>query len=158
MYEIHYIEFSGQKYPYIIDLNVLEKIQEKYRSIQVFEQLVYGFRPILDKDGKQKENEKGEKIYQKVEPNMAAINFILPEMINEGLAIEAERAGKEFTEVDPLLIMADCDINFNELSEIIHEEFERRFVSKKSKHSESRPRRRKPSTSDGSTTSDSGSD
>lgn len=158
MYKLNHIEFSGEKYPYLIDLNVLETIQEKYRSIQIFEQLVYGLRPILDKDGTQKENDKGEKLYRKVEPNMAAINFVLPEMINEGLAVEADRQGKEYTPVDPMKIMADCDISFEELSELIHEEFSRRFVSKKSKHSESRPRRRNPSTSNGSGTSGSGSD
>lgn len=155
MYKLSYIEFSGNKYPYIIDLNVLEAIQNKYRSIQVFEQLVYGMRPIIEKDGTQRRDKDGNALYQRVEPNMAAINFVLPEMINEGIAIEARRAGKEFDEVDPLLIMADCDLNFNELSELIHEEFERRFVTKKSKPSESRPRRRKPSTSNGSPTSDS---
>lgn len=154
MYKLNYIEFSGARYPYIIDLNVLETIQNKYRSLQTFEQLVYGLRPIVDKDGQTRTNENGETLYQRVEPNMAAINFVLPEMINEGLAIEAKRSGKEYTEVDPMLIMADCDLSFNELSELIHEEFERRFVTKKSRHSESRPRRRRPSTSNGSTTSD----
>lgn len=154
MYKLNHIEFSGKKYPYIIDLNVLEAIQDKYRSLQVFEQLVYGLRPVVGKDGQTQTDKDGNTLYRNVEPNLAAINFVLPEMINEGLAIEAMRSNKEFKEVDPLEIMAECDINFRELSELIRVEFNRRFETKKSNHSESRPRRRKPSTSNGSITSD----
>lgn len=154
MYQLSHIEFSGESYPYIIDLNVLETIQEKYSTVQNFERMIIGFKPVIADDGSQKKDEKGNKMWIPSEPDIKTINFILPEMINEGLAIEARRSGKEYKPVDPMLIMADCDIAYQELADIIHEEFARRFVSKKSSPSESRPRARKRSTSNGSTTSE----
>lgn len=154
MYKLSYMKFSGERYPYIIDLNVLEAIQDKFGSISEFERKVVGVEKVLDKNGQELLEANGSPKMRIVEPNMAAINFILPEMINEGLAIEAEREGKEYKPVNPLLIMADCNLEYTELSRLIHEEFVRRFESKKSKHSESSPKRRKPSTSNGSTTSD----
>lgn len=154
MYKLNRIEFGGESYPYIIDLNVLEAIQNEYGSIGEFERAIVGVEEVKDENGETVYEADGSPKMRIVEPSLKAINFVLPEMINEGLAIEAEREGKSWTPVNGLLLMADCDLGYRELSTLIHGEFVRRFASKKSKHSESRPRRRKPSTSSGSPTSD----
>ena len=83
MYKLSYMEFSGERYPYIIDLNVLEAIQDKFGSISEFERKVVGVEKVLDKNGQELLEANGSPKMRIVEPNMAAINFILPEMMRD---------------------------------------------------------------------------
>lgn len=72
------IEYKGQKYQLVFNLNVMEVIQEEYKTI--------------DKWGELTDGSKGE-------PNAKAIIFGLAAMINEGIDISNEDNG---TNIKPL--------------------------------------------------------
>lgn len=63
------IEYKGQKYKLVFNLNVMEEIQEEYKTIDKWGQLTDG---------------------TKGEPNAKAIIFGLTAMINEGIDIDNE--------------------------------------------------------------------
>lgn len=63
------IEYKGQKYSLVFNLNVMEVIQNEYKSIQEWGELTDGV---------------------KGEPNAKAIIFGLTEMLNEGIDIDNE--------------------------------------------------------------------
>lgn len=68
------IEYKGQKYELVFNLNVMEVIQEEYKTI--------------DKWGKLTDGSKGE-------PNAKAIIFGLTAMINEGIDISNDEKGTD---------------------------------------------------------------
>ena len=68
---IKYINYKGIDYPLVFNLNVIEKIQEKYGSYEKWGEMTEG-----------KENE----------VNIGALKFGITEMINEGIDIENETA------------------------------------------------------------------
>lgn len=74
---IKHINYKGIEYPLVFNLNVIEKIQEKYGSYEKWGEMTEG-----------KENE----------VNIGALKFGITEMINEGIDIENEKAEtkKEF--------------------------------------------------------------
>lgn len=131
MEKLRRILIDGKTYPYKIDLNVLEKIQEEYGSINQFERDILGYRFKKDKNGSQIYSESGDPIMYKVETSIRAIKVALPAAINEGLAIEAEIAGKEFVPVSENYVMQNCTISFELLGHMLHEEFKRCFETKK---------------------------
>lgn len=66
---IKYIECKNIKYPLVFNLNVIEKIQDKYGSYEKWGEMT---------DGKEREI------------NIGALKFGISEMINEGIDIENE--------------------------------------------------------------------
>lgn len=74
------IEYKGKKYKLVFDINVMEKIQEEYGT--------------LDRWGKLTDGKKGE-------PNAKAVKFGFAEMLNEGIDIENEENG---TDVKPFTL------------------------------------------------------
>lgn len=72
--KIKVIEVNNIKYPLVFNLNVMEKIQDKYETIEKWGELT---------DGK------------KSEVNVKALIFGIKEMINEGIDIENEAATDE---------------------------------------------------------------
>ena len=72
------IEYKGKKYKLVFNLNVMEKIQDEYGTIDKWAELTSG------KDQ---------------EVNVKALKFGFTEMINEALEIEAEDIGTEFKPV-----------------------------------------------------------
>ena len=72
-----YLETETEKFPLIFTLNVMESIQEKYRTIEAWSNLI-------QRDG---------------EPDIKALKFFITEAINEGLEIEAEKTGKKMTPI-----------------------------------------------------------
>lgn len=72
-----HINYKGIDYPLVFNLNVIEKIQEKYGSYEKWGEMT-----------ERKENEEGEK----TEVNIGALKFGITEMINEGIDIENETA------------------------------------------------------------------
>lgn len=78
------LEYKGQKYPLVFNLNVLEEIQQEYGT----------FSAWLDKIS-------GE---GKGEPDIKAIKFAYLQMINEGIDIENEETGGERKPVTMKLI------------------------------------------------------
>ena len=61
------IEYRGEKYKAVFDLNVMEEIQDEYGSLEKWDDLMHG------KDG---------------EPNAKAIKFGFTAMLNEGIDID----------------------------------------------------------------------
>lgn len=72
------IEYKNKKYKLVFNLNVMEKIQEEYETVDKWAELTSG---------------------QEQEVNVKALKFGFTEMINEGLEIEAEESGEEFKPV-----------------------------------------------------------
>lgn len=74
------IEYKGQKYELVFNLNVMEEIQEEYKTIEKWGELTDG---------------------AKGEPNAKAIIFGLTAMINEGIDISNDEKG---TDIKPLTL------------------------------------------------------
>lgn len=74
------IEYKGQKYELVFNLNVMEQIQEEYKTIDEWGELTDG---------------------SKGEPNAKAIIFGLAAMINEGIDIANE---ENETKLKPLTL------------------------------------------------------
>lgn len=130
MEELKKIMIGDREYPFKIDLNVLEKIQNEYGSIYEFEKDILGVGFSKDSEGKQiYKDEKPVTILK--EPSIRAIKAVLPAMINEGLEIEAEMKRTEFIPVSAAEIIRECSISYTALGKIIHEEFKRCFSIKK---------------------------
>ena len=73
--KIKHIEANGVKYPLVFNLNVMEKIQDKYETIENWGDLT-----------EEKTKEDG----TKQEVNLKALKYGILEMINEGIDIENE--------------------------------------------------------------------
>lgn len=73
--KIEHIEVDNIKYPLVFNLNVIEKIQEEYETIEKWGDLT---------DGQEREDG------TKREVNIKALKFGITEMINEGIDIENE--------------------------------------------------------------------
>lgn len=125
------IHIGEKDYPMKMDLNVLEHIQEEYGSINGFELDILGIAFVEDENGKRIYGEDGDPLMRFVEPSVKAIKTVLPLMINEGLAIEAEERGAEYTPVPESEIFRECSIPFEKLAQMIHDEFARCFATKK---------------------------
>ena len=67
--KINYLETETEKFPLAFTLNVMEKIQEEYGSIQAWSNLV-------QRDG---------------EPDIKALKYFITEAINEGLETKSAR-------------------------------------------------------------------
>ncbi len=107
------ITLSGMEFPIKIDNFVLEKLQKKYGTLQVYEMLLTG-----------KRKDKEDKIFV-TEPSLEAINFTVPLMIQEGMEIE----GKEAPTTEEIVRM--IDIPMWHMAQTIQTEFSRCFETKK---------------------------
>ncbi len=125
------ILIGDKTYPIKLDLNVLERIQEEYSTIHEFERKILGLRVARDKDGKALYMDNGKPRMVSVEPSVKAINTVLPMMVNEGLAVEAEVTRKGFEPVSDLWVISNCHIDYTVLAKMIHSEFKRCFEVKK---------------------------
>ncbi len=131
MEKLKRIMIGGKSYPFKIDLNVLEHIQNEYGTINQFERDLLGLRFKKDQEGKQVYNGEGEPVMVKTETSIKAIKTVLPAAINEGLAIEADEENKSFEKVTEEYIIRECTIPFDVLGKMLHEEFKRCFATKK---------------------------
>lgn len=131
MQKLKRILINGKTYPIKMDLNVLETIQNEYGTINEFERDILGLKFAKDEDGKQLFNGEGEPRMIIGETSIRAIKVALPAMINEGLAIEAEEKGEAWEAVSDSFIFRNCNVSFELLGKMIHEEFRRCFEVKK---------------------------
>lgn len=130
MEQLERIIIGGKSFPIKIDLNVLEKIQNDFGTINEFERKILGLNAVKDGEGKVLfENDKP--VMMQVEPSITAIKAVLPAMINEGLAIEAEEQNRSWEPVSDRFVFENCKIPFDMLAEIIHKEFSKCFETKK---------------------------
>lgn len=118
-------------YPFRIDLNVLEEIQEEYGSINRFERDLLGLRFKKDGEGNQLYDGGGKMMMEVGEPSIKAIKMVLPMAINEGILIEADEQNREAEVLEEEFIIRNCTIGYDVLSEMLHEEFKRCFATKK---------------------------
>ena len=70
------IEYKGKEYNLVFNLNVMEKVQDQYGTIDKWGELCSG---------------------KEQEVNVKAIKFGFTEMLNEALEIEADEKGEQFT-------------------------------------------------------------
>lgn len=126
-------------YPVRIDLNVIELIEDKYETIQSFEQELLGWRWKKSDGGQYIKDGDNNPLVEYVQPSTKALKWILPIVINEGLKKEAYDNGAEHTPVNPERIIMDCNVDPNYLREIIWQELQRsRSVKKPMPREESR--------------------
>ncbi len=130
MEKLKRLVIAGKTYPYKIDLNVLEHIQNEYGSIHQFERELIGLEFMKDKNGNIVYKD-GLPIAYKKEPSIKAIKTVLPEAIREGLQIEADEHNTSVEEITDDYIIRECTIPFDVLGKILHEEFTRCFETKK---------------------------
>ena len=131
MEKLRRIILDGRTFPVKFDLNVLEQIQEEYGSVYEFERKILGLEVARDENGRVIYDDDKKPVMLSVEPSIKAIKTVLPLMINEGLAIEAEETGKGWAPVNDLWVFSNCSIDFNVLAKMIHAEFKRCFETKK---------------------------
>lgn len=131
MEKLNRITIGERTYPFKINLNVLEHIQNEYGTIYQFERELLGLKFKKDADGKQVYNGQGEPVMFKTEPSIRAIKTVLPAAINEGLAIEADEENRAYERVTDESIIRECTIPYHTLGEMLHEEFKRCFATKK---------------------------
>lgn len=131
MEKLKRILIGGKTYPFRIDLNVLEEIQEEYGSINQFERDLLGLHFRKDDEGKQVYTEEREPAMFWTEPSIRAIKTVLPVAVNEGLAIQADQENRVFEPVEAEFIFRSCTIPYDQLSRMLHEEFRRCFETKK---------------------------
>lgn len=70
------LEYKGKKYKLVFNLNVMEVIQDKYRTLENWGKLTDGAK-------------------NNGEPNAKAVIFGITEMLNEGIDIDNEENGTE---------------------------------------------------------------
>ncbi|MEG2101746.1 MAG: hypothetical protein RRY99_09565 [Flavobacterium sp.] len=129
--KLNHVVIDGIKYPIKCDNLVLEEIQEKYGTINRFELEITGLKIKTDKNGEILHGEDDGILYEKIEPSVKAINFALPLMINEGIAIEAEEEGKKAELIEKKAFLRDINTSFLVLAKIVKEEFKQCFLIKK---------------------------
>jgi hypothetical protein len=133
------IEMNGKKYPFYCDLNVLELIQDNFKSVNQFERDILGLSPIRDEDGEVKRNDKGEILHEQIEPRIKAVAFGVFVMIREGQRIRERETGEKSPEITMEDIREGCRTSFIDLSVKVAEEFNKCFeVKKKENPKESR--------------------
>lgn len=115
---ISHIEFMGTSYPYKCTIGVLEKLQDKYGTLNNFEN-----------EFKFKNQEVGEDGRARLEIGISAMIFALSAMIVEGCEIEPCKA-KPPTEAQ-LRAYACDEYGLHELFDLVNNEFSRCFDAKK---------------------------
>ena len=123
--EMNRIILSGETYPIRCDMLVLEQIQERFGDISKFENKLMGFKPLVNRNGSVKKDDKGRTVGISGTPDIKALKFALCSMIKEGYA--AEGRTEEVNETD---LMRAVDMAPKELGEILHMEFMRCFKRK----------------------------
>lgn len=129
--KLNHVVIDGINYPIKCDNVVLEEIQEKYGKINSFELEIAGLKIRTDKNGKILRGKDKEILYEQIEPSIKAINFALPIMINEGIAIEADEKGVKAEPIEKKEFLRNINTSFLVLAKIVKEEFKQCFLIKK---------------------------
>ena len=116
--EVHHITLSGKEIPIKCDILVLERLQQKYGSLSVFEREILNWEYEKDADGKKKKTRVAK------EPNIEAVLYALYEMAKEGAVIEGIEIGQRED------FMRKIDVQFMDLASAVHDEFAFGFSEK----------------------------
>lgn len=127
--EVEKISLSGQEFPIKCDILVLEKIQNKYGELSIFENGLSGFTPKVDENGEEVRNEEGLLIGTYGMPDIAMLNDALVWFVMEGMDIEREH-GKEYPEITNAALLRKVDWHPKDLGSKLHDEFARCFRRK----------------------------
>lgn len=130
--KLNTITLGGKKYPLLCDLNVLETLQDEFGTVSEFERKLLGVRYVKDSEGNLIYDEDGNARMELVEPSIKAIKVALVEMVNEGIAYEAYSQGRSWEMIEELDVMVVCTIPYSDLANILHDEYKRCFLTKKS--------------------------
>lgn len=130
--KLNTINLGGKKYPLLCDLNVLETLQDEFGTVSEFERKLLGVRYVKDSEGNLTYDEDGNARMELVEPSIKAIKVALVEMVNEGIAYKAYSQGRSWEMIDELDVMVMCTIPYSDLANILHDEYKRCFLTKKS--------------------------
>ncbi len=137
--DLNKIKLGEKQYPIKCDIAILEKIQEKYGSIEAFEENILTWEKALDKNGKEiiekKADENGEvsekpKIKGKM-PRIKYVNDFLFWVVQEGEMISADnekREAKKYTRDQVVRLATNRKIM--DLARELHDEFYRCLTSK----------------------------
>ena len=131
MEQLRRILIGEKTYPFKIDLNVLEMVQEKYGSVKAFERELLGWRYRKDEEGIQMYTNDGIPMIDIVEPSVAAVKMILPAAVMEGMQIEADEHNRPMEDITEDYIIHNCNVAYMELCVMLQEEFGRCFSAKK---------------------------
>ena len=131
MEKLRRIMIGEKTYPFKIDLNVLEMVQEKYGSVKVFERELFGWRYRKDEEGKQMYSSDGVPMIYIVEPAVTAVKMILPAAVMEGMQIEADEHNRPMEDITEEYIIHNCNVPYMDLCVMLQEEFSRCFATKK---------------------------
>lgn len=145
--ELKFIELSGEKYPVKCDLVVLEKIQDEFGSLDVFEKKIYPWIPVLDEAGEKIRDENGNVETEFQMPDIPTVNTALFFMVNEGEEIEAEKEGREPRSYSRNEIARKVDISPVRLALKLHEEYYRCFELKNEKTTQDQTTQKKEADS-----------
>lgn len=130
--KLNTITLGGKKYPLLCDLNVLETLQDEFGTVSEFERKLLGVRYVKNSEGDIVYDEEGNARMELVEPSIKAIKVALVEMVNEGIAYEAYSQGRSWEMIDELDVLVLCTIPYSDLANILHDEYKRCFLTKKS--------------------------
>lgn len=145
--ELKFIELSGEKYPVKCDLVVLEKIQDEFGSLDVFEKKIYPWIPVLDEAGEKIRDENGNVETEFQMPDIPTVNTALFFMVNEGEEIAAEKEGREPRSYSRNEIARKVDISPVSLALKLHTEYYRCFELKNEKTTQDQKNQKKAADS-----------
>ena len=145
--ELKFIELSGEKYPVKCDLVVLEKIQDEFGSLDVFEKKIYPWIPVLDEAGEKIRDENGNVETEFQMPDIPTVNTALFFMVNEGEEIAAEKEGREPRSYSRNEIARKVDISPVSLALKLHTESYRCFELKNEKTTQDQKNQKKAADS-----------
>lgn len=120
--KLNTITLSGKEYPIKCSILVLEKIQDKYETLEAFEDDLSIFKDT-------KENEKIKVRF----PKMAALCDALYWMVQEGEEITAEEEGRKPVKYKRESLARKIDGSLFVTAQILKREFGRSFTSKNQK-------------------------
>ncbi len=115
------ININGKDVPLWCDIFALNEIQEDYGTISDFERKLAGIKEV---------EVNGERKSYKVEPDVRTIIYALKLMCKEGYK-KAMFLGEELEKEDIDGLLMNIEIPFNQLADILHNEFRRCFAAKK---------------------------
>lgn len=125
------VAIADKDYNIRCTIGVLANLQEKYGTLDEFENKLRPKTPVLDEEGIQKKDEAGNPLWEFGVPDMGAITYALPLMVNEGILMEADRLGQPAQELDADYILRNVQESPLLIGNKIISEFYRAFVSKK---------------------------
>ena len=120
--ELNTITLSGKEYPIKCSILVLEKIQDKYETLENFEDALSIF-----------EDKKNDKEIKVRFPKMTAICDALYWMVQEGEEITAEEEQRKPVQYKRESLARKIDGSIFAIAQILTREFGRSFISKNQK-------------------------